>query len=497
MQSFYSYRYLSAIIGKTIGKTVIGKTVIGKTVIGKTVIGKTVIGKTVIGKILSRKSLGILLSLVLVGAWVPQAQAQRYGEDEFPPRLTLEDLDVDPLLPDLVVDRPLSPIERNVLRRDLDRLNLDAQAALAAGLDQEAFELWFREIRLRRYLGRLDEIVTLGEVGATAWNQGARFEVLLITERLVELQGLVEDTVPAKTPHALTPRTLEMLEGIALAYHQVRALPEASALYSDLAHGARNQDAWPELETYLTALGQVYLGRLKYPEAAQATGELLGLVRQKAVTAQQIIQERQVLEDLAFLQAQAQEWEGAIASQRDLISLYLALELEHRIPFLQTTIAEYYRAAGEEDVAIDQYKLAYRLAQLQDQFDVSQDILMALIEIYHQRQEPATVLKLYQVLVSVNRSAADDYGMMETYDRLGGFYLEYGGFAQALEVFRRSLALARYLDHREAEFAAKVEQVQFHRDFAANPEAVQRVAVVLEQGLTLDQALALESSAPQ
>ena len=52
----------------------------------------------------------------------------------------------DPLIPS--IPRPLTPLEQKGLRRELDKLDQQAQEQLNAGNDNLAFEIWYRELRL-------------------------------------------------------------------------------------------------------------------------------------------------------------------------------------------------------------------------------------------------------------------------------------------------------------------------------------------------------------
>jgi tetratricopeptide (TPR) repeat protein len=412
--------------------------------------------------------------------------------EDLPPPLTLEDLKKDSLLPDLLVDRPLSPMERTALRQSLDRLSLDASRVLAAGNSPQAFEMWFREIRLRRYLGTLDETVSLGQVGEQAWREGLHLEVRLITDRLQAIQTQLQQPL---TSDIL--RNQELLEAIALSYQQVRALPQAIALYTELADKARETGALDALEQDLQGLAQAYLGALKHPEAAKATEELLQLVHSQPFHPDQLLLERQLVENLVFLHEQAQEWDAAIANQEKLINLYQILTLENKVPAVEAAIARNQKAGGQEDLAIATYQQAYRSAQLANQLGIAQDVINDLIEIYRQRKEPRIVLRLYQLLVNLHSFSADDYGLMETYNRLGKFYLDYNGYGQALEVYGRALTIAQYLKHRETEFMTKIEQLKQFRDLANSsadspaPSPLQVLDQPLhpEQILSLDQAL--------
>ncbi|MFO7144717.1 hypothetical protein B9T16_25950, partial [Arthrospira sp. PCC 8006] len=114
----------------------------------------------------SIKISAIALMLVAVGFHFPTlSAAQNQSEevdlgvlDPFAPNPLLSQ-EADPLLPNPPTDgNILSESQQETLAPELDRLNAEATALLAAGNAIAAFELWTRELRLRRYFGPLEEI---------------------------------------------------------------------------------------------------------------------------------------------------------------------------------------------------------------------------------------------------------------------------------------------------------------------------------------------------
>ena len=114
----------------------------------------------------------------------------------------------------------------------LDGLNAEAAAKLKAGDKVGGFELWNRELRLRRALGPLAEVDALGRVGAIAWSQNQKTEVRIITERLRAIQ-----LQTAKSPQVDFP----LLQALASAYQQVRSLQPAIELYQQILAVQRQQ----------------------------------------------------------------------------------------------------------------------------------------------------------------------------------------------------------------------------------------------------------------
>jgi len=75
----------------------------------------------------------------------------------------------DPLLPDLPIERPLSPLEKLALAAELDALAAEAEALFLAGQTEAAFATWMREVRLRRILGYEAELEAIQRVGLRVW----------------------------------------------------------------------------------------------------------------------------------------------------------------------------------------------------------------------------------------------------------------------------------------------------------------------------------------
>ncbi|OAB57187.1 hypothetical protein AY600_19670 [Phormidium willei BDU 130791] len=108
----------------------------------------------------------LTLGLALAGLGgkpaVAQAQSQR-GLPDNPLTLT----DPDPLIPESVweAEAALTESQRRTLGVALDDLARQAETALSQGNVTQAFEVWNRELRLRRFLGYRAELAALQRVG--------------------------------------------------------------------------------------------------------------------------------------------------------------------------------------------------------------------------------------------------------------------------------------------------------------------------------------------
>ena len=121
-------------------------------------------------------SIGCLLFLWLCAGSIASAQTNPPGLDQFSPN-PLEITTPDPLKP---VSESLSNTQRDELTVALEQLSLEAAAKLQAGDGAGAFDIWFRELRLRRYLGPAAEIAALSRVGSIAWSSSKTLNFSLL-----------------------------------------------------------------------------------------------------------------------------------------------------------------------------------------------------------------------------------------------------------------------------------------------------------------------------
>ncbi|MBL1176432.1 tetratricopeptide repeat protein [Pantanalinema sp. GBBB05] len=149
--------------------------------------------------LVQRTSVVALLLLLAHSGITPGIAATPTEPDEFPPN-PLELTTPDPLLPN--PPRPLNAQEQQQLAIACDALNLEAQAKLQAGDRIGAFDLWNRELRLRRFLGLVPEIQALGRVGDIAWKETDTAQVRWITKRL---DAILNQILPPPAPSTVTP----------------------------------------------------------------------------------------------------------------------------------------------------------------------------------------------------------------------------------------------------------------------------------------------------
>ncbi len=352
----------------------------------------------------------------------------------------------DPLLPSMVVDRPLNPQEKNVLRAALDELQTQAEAKLQQGDPIGAWQIFNRELRLRRYLGPQEEVASLQRVGAVAWQESQATELRFITLRLEQIEQ--EATAQPEVDY-------DLLAAIAQAYHTVRARNQAVALYNQLFERAKQQNNVAQQRQILTALADLHLGWFDYTNAAITYEELLTLARTEKDRPTEI----EALTQLAYIYQENEQPNLAVNAQQQLVEIYRTDQNFLPIPALKIAIADSYQQLNRPDLAATNYQEAFAAARSTQQFAYASDALQKLAALYLSIDRPSDALIVYQLLLDVEQQSYNSFGMMNTYDQLGQIYKSQGNTAQALVAFRQGLQLAQQLKYRVDYFNQQIEQV--------------------------------------
>ncbi|MEG4444518.1 tetratricopeptide repeat protein [Microcoleus sp. AT9_B4] len=411
--------------------------------------------------------IGCLLFLWLCAGSIASAQTNPPGLDQFSPN-PLEITTPDPLAP---ATESLSSTQREELTAALEELNLEAAAKLEAGDGVGAFDIWFRELRLRRYLGPAAEIAALSRVGSVAWSNGRNLELQLITKRLQAIQKEVKSQVPLNT---------ELLPAFAAAFQQVRAKGPTVEVYQEILENARqNGDILAEGQI-LKAIGLVHINWLSYDKAAPVYEELATLIQENrdlfaansAVENSAVVAgngappqpvtpptEVDTLRQLAYVYQQSKQPLKAIAAREKLASVYLNLQNPSAIPPLKIAIASDYQTIGQINLAAQYYQEAYNLAVPIQQYAQASEALDKLALLYRSQKQWEPTLRIYQMQLLLEERAYNFYGLMNTYDNIGQVYQEMKAYDKALESYQKGLDVAQKLGHRQEYFAKKIQKV--------------------------------------
>ena len=352
----------------------------------------------------------------------------------------------DPLIPQAAQNRPLSPLEIKRLRDALDQLKAEAESEFAAGNQDQAFTIWYREIRLRRVLGRVDEIQALGRVGGIAWQETRKSDAKLITERL--------ETIEQETG-AENQLNLELLLVLGRAYEQMRLPEPAARVYQQILTDAQEREDIGAQYSALNTLGSLYLTWFNYPQAAEVYQQLLTLAREQFDDSNETL----YLEELAYIYDQTLQTQQAVSVKEQLITRYRQKQKLPLLPKLQISLADNYDTMAQPEDASKNYQQAFNLAWSLQQFNYAGEALEKLAALYHNYGEPVYAVQIYQELLKLEQQSYSSYGQMRIYDRLGKIHLEQSNYNQALEAFQAGLDLAKFLGYREAYFKGQIETV--------------------------------------
>ncbi|KST64428.1 tetratricopeptide repeat protein [Mastigocoleus testarum] len=404
--------------------------------------------------------------------------------DKFPPN-PLEIKKEDPLLPSAAPKEPLTRQEKRELEAALDDLNQQAIAKFEIGDKQGAFDIWNREIRLRRYLGIIPEIQALSRVGAIAWRQNNRQQVFYITQRLQKIQ---KNQTKSKSKNRNQRRNsqeissqannsqLEVLQALGEAYQQVRTPKEALQVYERVLSIVRERrDNAQEVEV-LNTIGKLHLAWFDYDRAAVTYEELLGLANTRGEDTERV----QYLEELAYIYEKTQQPQKSLNVRRKLTQIYsqgnnqsnnqqdnqlnTQPNTQIKLSALKIAIGSDYESLAKKnpaflDEAFKNYQEAYIIAWKLQQYVRAGEALQKLIALYTSQGQMEEALQTSKILIETARKAANLYNLMNAYDQIAKLYLQRQDYPQAMEAFQQGLQLARQLQHQEKYFTEEINKL--------------------------------------
>ena len=371
--------------------------------------------------------------------------------DKFPPS-PLEITTPDPLLPNLANKRELTPVELQKLKTDLDELNQEAQKILQGEDNKKAFEIWNRELRLRRFLGLLAEVEALSRVGEISVNENEREEVQYISQRLQVIQN---DMLKQKSTD------LQLWKSLANAYQKLRLYKLAISAYEQiLILGKQQQDSFAEIET-LKNIGELHLSWFDYNQAANVYQKLLNLAINQGDKTNELV----YLQQLAYIYTQGKQHQPAIDILNKLVEISTNEQNLTQIPTLKLAIAANYEFLAKENPnfrqqAFDNYQEAYTIAWKLEQYARAGEALNKLIALYRSQKQITAALETSQILIETETLANNFYGLMSAYNQIGNLYLERREYAKALTAFEKGLEIAQELKYQESYFTKQIERLK-------------------------------------
>lgn len=345
----------------------------------------------------------------------------------------------DPLLPNPPVSRPLSPLEKFRLEQALEQLNQQARNRYQQGNIAGAFEIWYRELRLRQKLEPIQEVKALGRVGEIAWSENRSQDFRNIKQRLQTIETTAKNN-----------DNRELMKGLAQTYEQMRALDRAIAIYQDLV----KESADPT--SILEKTAQLYEQQFAYKEAANLYERLLENATEKNNTVAKI----NYLSNLKYLYEQGNKPEQGITVKQRLIELYQQQNNQQALPGLMVALGEDYAQTNQGNQASRTYQNAFDLAWSQQKYAIASDALSSLAQLYRKDGSLDTTLQIYEQLLIVHRQSSDHYGLMMTYDQIGQLHQQQDQAQKAITAYENALQIAQSLNYQQDYFQQKIQQLK-------------------------------------
>ena len=363
------------------------------------------------------------------------------------PEPALDPLEIpltDPLIPHIV--RPLTILEQTRLRKNLNKLNQKAQKELNMGNVDLAFSVWYRELRLGRVLGRIEEINRLGEIGKVAWELARKEDVQIISKRISTLHEISEKE---------SSISLNLLMVLADAYFQLNNLDNSIIIYKKILKYAQKKQITLVAEKSLQGLGKLYLAKFDFPNAARIYEKLL----YRAQIKKNIHLEEFYLQILSSIYNASSQTNNSVQIKEKLVKSYFLTQKIHFIPSLKVDIGQDYQLLDQPEIASKNYQEAYTLAWKLKLFRVAEEALIKLSSLYESYKQVDYALQIYQKLLQVEKISYNYYGLMKTYSIVGEIYMEKFQYELALSAFTEGLILARSLSHNQEYFLMQIKKV--------------------------------------
>jgi tetratricopeptide (TPR) repeat protein len=356
----------------------------------------------------------------------------------------------DPIIPSGYGKRELSTFEIARIEREIKRLEETAARELEQGNEDQAFELWYRRLKLARAINTEVEIEALGKIGAIAWRSNRAWDLRNIANRLIVIELEISDADSAS----------KLLQPLATAYEQVRYLEQAIAVYQQiLRENKQQQNSVAEAEN-LTTLGKLYIAQFNYPSAAKTYQELLTLAEAKSDSDQfDLNQVNFYLSTLSDLYDRTGQTQRAIATRKRLIDNYTASNQLKRVAALEFAIAQDHATLNQTQQAKEAYQRAVTLATAQQQLAIALDALDSLGKLYLKKGQEQEAIATYMQLLEIQQQSDDDYGLINTYDTLGKIYLVSGQNKLAKHYFQQALDLSQTLNYQVEYFKQQISRL--------------------------------------
>ncbi|WP_069790160.1 tetratricopeptide repeat protein [Cyanobacterium sp. IPPAS B-1200] len=330
----------------------------------------------------------------------------------------------------------LTQEERQALTIALEELNQSAQSQWELGNEDEAFEIWYRQIRLSRFLGVREEVEIIAEVGALAWQRGRGDDVNFLSERLSALQS--QNTTNNRVNPQLLSYFLEAYEGL-------RDVDKSALLRKQLLEVAREQNNREEIISNLEALGSLYLSKFDYLNAQPIYEELLVFAQED----RNFLAESNYLRRLSQINGAMLLPENTVEYNKQLIANHVRNNNLRAVALVEISTGDNYRLLDNPEEAANFYQEAFNTAWAQGQFAIASEALKRLGNLYQEYEQLDSALVVYNELIKLQQQAYDYFGLMGTHEQIGIIHQQKQNIAEARNSFTRALQIAQEINHRQ------------------------------------------------
>lgn len=341
----------------------------------------------------------------------------------------------------LIGKKELTSLEKYRVTRAINQLKEAATNKLNQGNQDQAFELWYRQLKLNNLLSVDSEIKALGEIGAIAWKLNRSGDVRYLAEHLIKIENKIT------TQEQLQP---EILDNLAFSYRQVRYLDKAINIYQNLLARLPNNTNSQQKQTILKNLGELYLAIFDYQNAS--------VVYQKLLNSNNKEQREDYLNTLIKIYDQTDKPRKAIALRKNLIQNYIITQKPNKIPAIKLAIANNYQTLKQINQAITAYNSTVEMAFQTQQLAIASEALTGLGQIYQQNKSIDLAIATYNKLLQIQQQTYNYYGQVNTYDTLGKIYLNINQKAEAKKYFQQGLEIAKSINYKTEYFNNQIQK---------------------------------------
>lgn len=359
----------------------------------------------------------------------------------------LENNIADPLFPEK--NRPLSETEIESIEATVVQLQQEGENLYQQGEIDRAFQIWYRELRLKQRLSKTSEIEALTRIGSIAWQENRKEDLKNIERRLtkIELESGEE-----------LGQNIDLLNILGTAYRQIRLIDRAITIYQTIIAYSRDKQEVNTEKNALETTSQLYLAKFDYPNAIKTDEELLNIARSQ----NDIVNEEIYLIKLIDSYSQISQPEKSLSIKEKLLERYRQSQQNELIPKLQIAIADDNRLLDRLKESDRNYREAFNLAWTLQQYAIAAEALNKLSDLYYVYNEKESALQIYEELLKVEGKTSNYYGSIDTYDRIGKIHLGLKNYTSALAAFDQGLQLAKIIKYREEYFIERIKEIDLY-----------------------------------